>query len=410
VINRLQERVSELRLSAVDAAPGAIAVLLLALVTAHLMQAQTFITLYNFTGSTDGAYPYAGVVQDEMGSLYGVAANGGDLDCTFLGEPGCGVVFKLDTTGKETVLYSFSGKDGAYPYGTLVRDKEGNLYGTTEYGGDLRCDKYQGLGCGVAFKLDTTGKETVLHVFKGGPRDGCNPWQSLIMDKAGNLYGTTPGCGASNAGTVFKLSNKGKETLLHNFAWSDGATPSGMLRDAWGNFYGLTEQGGTSGGGVLYKLTKEGKLTVLHNFAAGTADGCNPGALTRDKLGNFYGTTNQCGSAYEGTAWKVSKKGTETILHNFAGGSSDGCFPQGGVVLGSKGNLSGSTYQCGASNYGTLWELSKSGSLTVLYNFSVTDGANPSGSLLRDAKGRLYGTTSCAYTGTGCYGTVWAYK
>jgi uncharacterized repeat protein (TIGR03803 family) len=317
------------------------------------------------------------------------------------------VVFKLDTTGKETVLYSFSGKDGAYPYGTLVRDKEGNLYGTTEYGGDLHCDKYQGFGCGVVFKIDTTGKETVLHVFRGGRSDGCEPYQNLTMDEAGNLYGTTPGCGASNGGTVFKLTKKGKETLLHNFAWSEGATPSGMLGDASGNLYGLTDQGGTSGRGVLYKLTKKGKLTVLHNFAAGTNDGCNPVALTMDKLGNFYGTTSQCGSAYEGTAWKVSKNGTETILHNFGGGS-EGCFPLGGVVRDSHGNLSGSANSCGTSNHGTLWELSKSGSLTVLHDFSGTDGANPSGSLLRDAKGGLYGTSSCYFTT--CYGTVWAYK
>ena len=406
MIKKLQEHLSKLRLSAVDATPWVMAVLLLALVPAHLIQAQTFTTLYNFTGSTDGAYPFAGLVQDEMGNLYGVAAEGGNLSCQ-LGGNGCGVVFKIDTTGKETVLHSFSGKDGADPYGGLVRDKEGNLYGTTEYGGDLHCDKYQGFGCGVAFKIDTTGKETVLHVFRGGRSDGCEPYQNLIMDEAGNLYGTTPGCGASNGGTVFKLTKKGKETLLHNFAWSDGATPSGMLRDASGNFYGLTEQGGTSGRGVLYKLTKERTLTVLHNFAAGTTDGCNPGALTMDKLGNFYGTTNQCGSAYEGTAWKVSKNGTETILHNFGGGS-DGCFPEGGVVRASNGNLSGSTNSCGTSNYGTLWELSKSGSLTVLHNFSGTDGANPSGSLLRDAKGGLYGTSSCSFTT--CYGTVWAYK
>jgi uncharacterized repeat protein (TIGR03803 family) len=228
------------------------------------------------------------------------------------------------------------------------------------------------------------------------------------MDEAGNLYGTTPGCGASNGGTVFKLTMKGKETLLHNFAWSEGATPSGMLRDALGNFYGLAQQGGTSGRGVLYKLTNDGRLTVLYNFAAGTADGCNPVALTMDQLGNFYGTTNQCGSGYMGTAWKISKNGTETILFNFGG--SGGAFPIGGVVLDSQGNLYGGTYQGGSSDAGNIWKVSKNGTETVLHNFSVPDGANPFGSLLRDAKGRLYGTTSCAYTGTGCYGTVWAYK
>jgi uncharacterized repeat protein (TIGR03803 family) len=408
VIKRLlQEHVSKLRRSVIDAAFGVMAVLLLALVPASLIQAQTFTTLYSFSGSTDGAYPFAGLIQDEMGNLYGVAAVGGDLSCQ-LGGNGCGVVFKIDTAGKETVLHSFSGKDGADPYGGLVRGKEGNLYGTTEYGGDFHCDKYQGAGCGVAFKIDTTGKETVLHVFRGGRSDGCEPSQNLIMDETGNLYGTTPGCGASNAGTVFKLTKNGKETLLHNFAGPDGAEPSGMLRDTSGNFYGLTEVGGTSGRGVLYKLTKGGTLTVLYNFV-GDADGDNPVALTMDKLGNFYGTTNQGGS-FGGTAWKVSKKHTETILHDFDGGFSDGCFPQGGVVRDSNGNLYGNTFQCGSSNDGIIWKVSRDGTETVLHNFSSPDGANPSGSLLRDANGGLYGTSSCIDTGTACYGTVWAYK
>lgn len=248
----------------------------------------------------------------------------------------------------------------------------------------------------------------MLHVFGGGRSDGCEPYQNLTMDEAGNLYGTTPACGASAQGTVFKLTRKGKETLLHNFAGPDGAIPSGMLRDASGDFYGLTEGGGTAGRGVLYKLMMGGTLTVLYNFV-GDAYGDNPVALTMDKLGNFYGTTNQ-GGAYGGTAWKVGKQGTETILHNFDGGTGDGCFPQGGVVRDSNGNLYGNTFQCGASDDGNIWKVSKNGTETVLHNFSVPDGANPSGSLLRDANGVLYGTSSCAYTGTGCYGTVWAYK
>jgi uncharacterized repeat protein (TIGR03803 family) len=408
VIKRLQEQVSKLRVSAVYAAPRVVAVILLGLVTLPLMQAQTFTTLYNFTGSTDGGYPYAGVIQDEAGNLYGTTGAGGNLSCQ-LGGNGCGVVFKLDTTGKETVLHSFSGKDGAYPYGTLVRDEAGNLYGTTEYGGDFQCDKYQGIGCGVAFKLDMTGKETVLHVFRGGRADGCNPYQNLIMDKAGNLYGTTPGCGAYDLGTVFKLTRNGKETLLHNFAGPDGEIPSGMLRDASGDFYGLTEQGGRAGHGVLYKLTKEGTLIVLHNFAGGAA-GNDPGAVTMDASGNFYGTTNQGGSPFGGIAWKVSKQGSETILHDFSGGNGDGCLPQGGVVRDPNGNLYGNTFQCGSSDDGVIWKISKNATETVLHDFSVPGGANPSGSLLRDANGGLYGTSSCADTGTGCYGTVWAYK
>jgi uncharacterized repeat protein (TIGR03803 family) len=408
MINKPPERASKLRVSAVDAAPKVMAVFLLVLGTSVLMRAQTFTTLYSFTGSKDGAYPYAGVTQDDEGNIYGVAAAGGNLNCHFPGARGCGVVFKIDAAGNETVLYTFSGKDGAYPYGTLVRDKAGNLFGTTEYGGDFQCDKYQGLGCGVVFEIDTAGKETVLHLFSGGRADGCNPYENLIMDQAGNLYGTTPYCGASGHGTVFMLTREGKETLLHNFAGLDGTTPSGLLRAASGNLYGLTNSGGTAGRGVLYELTEEGTLTVLYNFAGGSG-GANPVALIMDKVGNFYGTTNQGGS-FGGTVWKISKQGTETILHNFGGGESDGCFPQGGIVRDSNGDLYGNAFQCGSSDDGIIWKVSGNGTETVLHDFSVPNGANPSGSLLRDSNGSLYGTSSCADTGTGCYGTVWAYK
>lgn len=386
------------------------AIVALALGTRPSLRAQTLVTLYDFAGSTDGAHPYAGLIQDKAGNLFGAAAYGGDLSCEFGGGYGCGVIFEVRTDGTETVLYRFTGdEDGVYPDARLLRDDEGNLYGTTEYGGDFTCG-FEGVGCGVLFKIDAAGKLAVLHVFRGGPTDGCNPYQGLVADKAGNLYGTTPGCGASNLGTVFEVTKDGKVRLLHSFAWSEGATPSGeLLIDGNDYLYGLAQQGGASGRGVLYRFGRNGVVTVLHSFNAGTTDGCNPGGtLAMDELGNLYGTTAQCGAAYMGTIWKMSHTGKETILHNFGGGFGDGCYPQGGLIRDFQGNLYGNTPQCGGSSYGTIWALSSNNALTVLHSFSGTDGANPFGPLLRGAKGVLYGTTSCAYTN--CYGTVWAGK
>jgi uncharacterized repeat protein (TIGR03803 family) len=157
--------------------------------------------LYSFAGGFDGAFPYAGLVRDVAGNLYGTTVYGGiSRACP----SGCGVVFKLDPTGKETVLHSFAGgADGGNPLAGLVRDTAGNLYGTTSYGGDLSgCG---GFGCGVVFKLDPTGTETVLYSFTGGP-DGGHPWAGLVLDAAGNLYGTTYYGGASGQGVVFQLT------------------------------------------------------------------------------------------------------------------------------------------------------------------------------------------------------------
>jgi uncharacterized repeat protein (TIGR03803 family) len=357
-------------------------------------RAQTFAVLYNFTGGTDGEYSHAGLVRDNAGNLYGTT--------TFGGSSGYGVVFKVDTSGTETVLHSFTGgSDGGNPYAGLIRDKAGALYGTAGVGGDLSCNG--GAGCGVVFKVDTRGTETVLYSFTGGTSDGCGPMGVLLRDKAGNLYGTTQGCGAfSNHGTVFRLSKMGKETLLHSFSggMTDGGYPwGGVIRDAKGSLYGDTSGGGTSSNGTVYKLSKSGTLTVLYSFAGGMTDGCYPlGTPAMDNNSNLYGTTSACGSGY-GTVWKVSKRGIETVLHNFAGGSSDGGDPWAGVTLDAKGKLYGDTY------LGTVYELNKKGILTVLHSFAGSDGEQPLGAVIRDAKGNLYGTAFQGGTGGG--GTVW---
>jgi uncharacterized repeat protein (TIGR03803 family) len=372
--------------------------LVLGAITLSSAQAQTFTVLYNFAGgTTDGSYPYAGLIRDAAGNLYGTTSRGGDYDG--------GVVFKVDSSGTEALLHTFTGgADGAYPYAGLVRDAAGHLYGTTYY--------YDGAsGCGVVFKLSKSGEETVLHNFAGGTTDGCYPYGGLLRDKAGNLYGTTYEGGAYNYGTVFKLNKSKKETVLHNFAGgtTDGAYPSftSLLMDKKGNLYGVTYYGGTSLFGVVFKLSKSGEETVLHNFAGGTTDGCYPfGTPAMDTKGNVYGTTEECGSSNYGTVWKVSKKGTETVLHSFAGGDEgDGARPDAGVIIDAKGNLYGDTRIGGTLGYGAVYKLSKSGTLILLHSFSTTDGIYPVDDLIRDWKADLYGTTY--EDGSGGYGTVW---
>ena len=379
------------------------------LVLAALAPAQTFTVLYNFTGGSDGWGPYAGLIRDSAGDLYGSTSLGGDSNCTPGYGYGCGVVFKLDTAGTETVLHSFSGSpDGANPVAPVVRDKAGNIYGTTFYGGSR--------GNGTVFKIDTAGAEKVLYGFTGSS-DGCYPWQGLVEDKSGSVFGTAGGCGSSGYGSIFKVDTSGKFTLLHSFTGrsSDGAYPTfGHLRmDKAGNLYGVTSGGGTSGNGVLYELSKSGTFKVLHSFAGGTSDGCAPsGSVLQDKAGTFYGTTEYCGSSNHGTIWQVSKTGKETILHNFAGGSSDGCNPAAGVTRDSQGNLYGVTYGCGANRDGAVYELSAGGTLSLLYSLGGSDGSSaPIGEVLRTSKGTLFGTTlapsppCCENT----YGTVWSY-
>jgi len=363
--------------------------------TTPSVEAQTFTVLHNFTGSSDGGNPYAGVLRDTSGNLYSTTANGGSSDK--------GVVFKLDTGGTETVLHSFTGgTDGGEPLAGLIRDTAGNFYGTTFAGGSS--------GNGVVFKLSKGGRATVLHSFAGGTADGAHPWGGLIQDDKGNFYGTTSGGGPSNWGTVFKLSKSGTETVLHSFVGgsSDGEFPyyTSLLMDTKGNLYGVTSQGGSSNRGVVFKLSKSGKFTVLHSFIGGTTDGCYPyGTPAMDTKGNLYGTTYMCGASNAGVVWKVGEKGTETVLHNFAGGSSDGAYPYAGVIMDAMGNFYGDTAYGGSSGDGTVYELNKKGKLTLLHSFAGSDGESPIGGLIRDAKGNLYGT---AYEGgSDLYGTVW---
>jgi uncharacterized repeat protein (TIGR03803 family) len=269
-------------------------------------------TVYSFQGGTDGAFPGSGLVWDAAGNLYGTTTSGGGT----LGR--YGTVFKVNaTTGQEIVLYAFGGSpDGEYPARGIVRDSAGNLYGTTQNGG---ASNY-----GTVFMLSANGQETILHSFTGPP-DGALPIAGLLRDAAGNLFGTTNfggnvnnfnDCGPLGCGTVFKITSSGVESVLYNFTGvtnsDEGLPTGGLVEDSAGNLYGTTAAGGvnnsscvTSGGcGTIFKLDQAGTLTTLHNFSF--SDGDYPQAtLTMDASGNLYGTTLD-GGLKIGTVFKLT--------------------------------------------------------------------------------------------------------
>lgn len=357
-------------------------------------QAQTETVLYSFAGIPDGANPVAGVTLDAAGNLYGTTDNGGTS--------GLGTVFKLAPDGKETVLYSFTGQaEGENPYAGLALGKKGYLYGATIYSGDSG-------SYGTLFKVSPKGAHTLLYAFTGGA-DGADPYgENLILDKAGNLFGTGYSGGTSEEGVVFELSASGTESVLYSFTGgTDGGRPyAGVVEDKQGNFYGTTMQGGAFGLGTVYKLTPTGTETVLHSFAGGS-DGATPhGGVILDNKGNLYGTTADGGSANAGIVFKVSPSGNETVLYTFAGGP-DGATPTAGLVRDKSGNLYGTTYSGGNANGGTVFEISPSGTHTVLHTFTGgADGAEPEAGLILDKQGNLYGTT----IGGGSFGIGVVYK
>jgi uncharacterized repeat protein (TIGR03803 family) len=304
--------------------------------------------LYAFHGP-DGATPHGALVLDGSGNLYGTTSGGGDS--------ALGTVFKIDSQGVETVLHSFTGNpDGAHPYSGLVLDNSGNLYGTTEHGGLF--------GSGTIFKIETTGVETVLHSFAGGSLDGANPEARLILDPSGDLYGTTFAGGSGGYGTVFKLDATNTETILYNFTGgSDGGNPfGGVTRDANGVLYGTTEVTGLPGDprpygcckGNVYVLNGNSE-TVLYAFMGGN-DGGTPVSDLVLYNGVLYGTTLSGGPGHRGTVFRVTiATGSESVLHGFTG-QADGGNPKAGVLMNAEGVLYGTAERGGEFLRGTVFQ------------------------------------------------------
>jgi len=324
----------------------------------------------------DGAFSYAGLIFDQAGNLYGTALEGGSSTfCSpFLCGNVFKLTPNADGSWTQSVLYGFCSRtnceDGGWPFAGLIFDQAGNLYGTThQYGAHGA-----GVVFELTPNADGSWKEKVLHQFTGG-RDGGNPYAGLIFDQAGNLYGTTGGGGAHGAGVVFKLTPNAdghwKENVLHTFTGSDdgreyngGSLGTGsLIFDQAGNLYGTTAYGGASGSGVVFELVAnpEGgwKEKVLHHFTGGKNGSTPMAPLIFDQAGNLYGTTTYggwvgcgCGVAFKLTP-NSNGRWNETVLHRFATNGNDGGYPVAGLIFDAAGNLYGTT--CGSGEDGPCY-------------------------------------------------------
>ena len=398
-------------------------------------RAQTETVLYNFTRSSDGYIPLGSLVADSFGNYYGTTFDGGlhSSQCSRQGyaDPGCGTVFEIspDGAGGWTLktLYRFKGPpDGAAPAGNLVLDSQGNLFGTTVYGGNggQGCDHIGLLGCGTIFRLSPTesGKwtESVIYGSLAGIRAAYPA--SLVSDSAGNLYGTLSPtvCGVTGCGYVFKLTPGGSGSwvfsIVHAFSNSDGEFPRGVTVDSSGNLFVTTKEGGADYG-TLVELTPSGSdgytIHLLHTFSG--SDGQNPLAgVTLDSAGNIYGTASFGGNTKVckdgcGTVFELSRNSDGSygfsVLYSFS--SIIHSYPQTSLVFDAAGNLYG---LAGLTGPGFMFELSPSGTNTwterVVYDFSFhTDtGAEPGSSngLVVDSSGHLFGTLPLYGTPGGC--------
>lgn len=365
-----------------------LAVLFLAAFAIASAQAQTFKALHSFNGAS-GAYPVAGLVIGLDGNLYGTTQQGGAHDL--------GTVFEVESDGKFLLLHSFAGADGAFPSAGLAFDAHGNVYGTTMLGGSSNR--------GTVFKV---GTKSVSYSFTGKHGDGAYPIAGVVVDSAGNAYGTTQQGGSHGYGTVFKLDAKDKETVLYSFRGVlDGEYPcAGLILDKKGNLYGTTQLGGgTQNDGTVFRVSPAGKETVLYRFTFNNGDGAYPiGGVVSDGAGNLYGTTSDGGANRVGIVFKLDKNGKETVLYSMATNSGDGLYPFAGLVRDSKGNLYGTAELGGPNGGGTVFEVTPAGQETTLHGFGGSDGAFPLAGLIRDSKGNVYGTT--AQGGTSNAGVV----
>lgn len=358
--------------------------------------------LYSFTGNQDdGGEPFAGLITDGVGNFFGITGVGGSQ--------GNGTVFKLSPDGAGSYsnlildsLVPISPAPMRLPPGRLLRDSAGALYGVMPYGGTTNA--------GAVFKLtpaiNGSYTESIVYSFTGGS-DGGYPFAGLVRDSAGNLYGATT---AGDFGsTIFKLSpnvSGGYDfSVLHTFTQAtEGDVIYGtLLLDAAGNLYGTTFSGGINGGGTVFKLAPDGNLSVLHTFGSDPSDGGNSWcALVMDSSGNLFGTTEGGGAHGHGTVFKLTPDGNggynESVLHSFASGNTDGEAPYAGVTLDSQGNLFGITTAGGIGGHGAVFKLRPNGnntySETLLYSLAETDSGYGIGygELLLDSAGNLYGT------------------
>ena len=371
----------------------------LALVLSGAAQAQpggVLTTLHNFTGA-DGGNPYGGVVLDGGGNLYGTASTGGAKNA--------GIVFEISAAGAFSTLYTFAnGNDGGNPNAAVTLAPDGSFYGTARDGspGDS----------GTVFHLTAAGAFTTLYQFTGNSNsDGGNPAAALVLGTDGNYYGSTASGGDNStaASSIFRITPAGTFTILHSFSFgADGGAPYGQLvQGTDGSYYGTTSVAGAGNAGTVFKLTAGGVFSTLYSFTGG-ADGAAPeGGLLLAKDGNFYGTTSSGHglSGNSGTVFRITPAGVLTTLYSFSGGA-DGDAPQAALAQGTDGNFYGTTAYGGAHGDGTVFQITPAGVLSTLYSFTGgADGEFPMASLVQGGDGGLYGTTLAG--GTANSGTVY---
>jgi uncharacterized repeat protein (TIGR03803 family) len=413
-IGRMQMRISRIWIIA--------AAVLALLSSAAIADAQTarYKMLYAFTGGSDGNAPEFAPIFDAEGNIYGVTSRGGD-GC-------CGTVFKLSGDGNLTTLHAFAGgKDGAYASGSLLLDDSGNLYGTTSEGGG------RGLSgnCGTIFRIAADGVEKKLHVFSGdnGDGDGCGPFGGLVRDQDGSLYGTTAGGGKYGWGSIFKIDANDSLTILYSFRGGpEGVAPKDRIfRDAAGNIYGTTLLGGNSechseGCGTVFRLANDGTHKTLRQFRT-KSDGwtAQNGNVIEDSEGAVFGATALGGRAdcnntpYGcGVIFKIDQQSKYSHVYRFkALPSHDGNQPQGGLILDAAGNLYGTAFKGGdytscGGGCGAIFRIAPDGTETVVYRFRDDGlGRNPFG-IGFDSAGNLIGVTT--YGGASNAGVVFRLK
>jgi uncharacterized repeat protein (TIGR03803 family) len=312
----------------------------------------TLTTLHSFDG-TDGSVPNGALIQASNGDFHGTTDYGG-----YGGDYGAGTVFKITPSGTLTTLYSFCGQsgcpDGQYP-SSLSQATNGDFYGTTISGGAY--------GGGTIFKINPQGALTTLYSFCSltGCADGSYPYVPPVQATNGDLYGTTgyggtsSACGTVGCGTVFKITLSGTLTTLHSFDGTDGATPQAVLVQATnGDFYGTTDGGGANNAGTVFKITPSGTLTTLHSFCgqSGCPDGEGPSGLVQATNGDLYGVTNYAGANSGGTVFKITPAGRLTTVYSFCSqsGCTDGNLPDADLIQATNGDFYGTTFAGGTNN------------------------------------------------------------
>jgi uncharacterized repeat protein (TIGR03803 family) len=390
----------------------------MAILASGARAASTTEVIYSLAGEDDGEYTDTDLVIDSAGNLYGSSVLGGDF--------GGGTVFQLTPSGNSwihTVLYSFSGGgDGGEPYKGVTLDAEGNLYGTAVTGGSGSCEG----GCGVAYKLTNSGgtwTQTVIHSFTGGD-DGSGPGAGLTIDKRGNLYGMAPTGGAYGLGTIYQLHPDGSGNyalkVIHAFTGgTDGATGSaGRMVLRGGHLYGAATAGGANGKGTAFELTPtssgEWDFKTIYSFKGQPDAGFPYGGLTFDASGNLYGTTYDDGANNLGSVYQLVPRQTgewkERVLYSFRGGS-DGQNSISNVVFDAAGNLYGTTSEGGLGT-GTIFELTPGANgrwtESIAHRFEgPPDGAYAYNGMVGDGAGNFYGAT--VHGGAGDEGAIYKF-